>query len=74
VLPLDHLEVVRRVHVGARLIGERLRPACVGVRDREKAHGRMLGGEPRAQRPDTARADNGDTQLSAFHRSLHVLS
>ena len=54
----DHLVVVAGVEVGAGLLGQRARARRVAVGDREKAHRRMLGGEPRAQRPDAAGADH----------------
>src|ERR1700688_287071 len=51
----------------ARLLGQRLRARRVLVGHCEKTHRRMLGGEPRPQRADAARADDRDADVRLFH-------
>ncbi len=69
----DHLLVVGGMKVGSGKFGQRLGVRRLFVGDGEKAHGRVLGGEPRAQSADPARADNGDPELRCLHVLLPLL-
>ena len=51
---VDRLFIAAAVEIGARQLGQRLGALGVLVRDREEAHGWVLGGEPRPQRADPA--------------------
>ena len=60
---VDDLFVAAAVEIGAGLLGQYFGARGVAVRDREEPHRRMLGGEPRPQRPDAAGADHGDADI-----------
>ena len=64
----DDLLVAGAVKVRAGLLGERAGARRIAVGDREKAHRRVLGGQPRAQRPDAPGADDRDADgAGGFH-------
>ncbi len=67
---VDDLVVAAAVEVGAGLLGQRARAGGVAIGDRQKAHRRMLGGKPRAQRADAAGADDGDADVGLFHLGI----
>src|SRR5204862_6939763 len=63
----DDLLVAAAVEVGTRLLRKRPRARWSAIGPRQEPHRRMLCREPRAQRPDAARADNGDAEIGSLH-------
>ena len=69
----DHLIVVGGVKVGAGQLRQLFGVGRILVGDGDEAHRRVLGGEPRAQRADAARADDGDAEVFRLHALLPQL-
>ena len=51
----------------------RLRTRAIAIRERQKAHGRMIDGKLRTQSTDAARADDADAELRPFQSFLHLI-
>src|SRR6185503_4451640 len=62
-------EIVAGVEVRTDFLGELARVLGRLVCHREKAHGGMLRGEPRAQSADAPRADDGESDVARLWHS-----